>query len=119
MGLRKKDRGGDALDDLGRNDLAGSAPCSEAVEHDERVLLLERLLPVGLSTRAKAVSGLFCVLVVADRSRRGHDVVGCAPVRHDGGATRDRGATHEARLWTPSLLIAAVLEKNLGVKSGR
>lgn len=27
--------------------------------------------------------------------------------------------THEVRLCTPSLLIVAVLEKNLGVKSGR
>ena len=45
--------GGGVLDDLGRNDLAGTAPCGEAVEHEERVLGVERLLPVGLATRAK------------------------------------------------------------------
>lgn len=41
--------GGDVLHNLGRNDLAGTAPRSEAVEDNQRVLLVERRLPVGLA----------------------------------------------------------------------
>jgi hypothetical protein len=35
------------LDNRGRNHFAGSAPCGEAVEDDEGVLVLKRLLVVG------------------------------------------------------------------------
>lgn len=39
----------DSLDDGGRDHFAGPAPCGEAVEDDEGVLLLEGLGVVGLT----------------------------------------------------------------------
>lgn len=101
------------LDDLRRNDLAGTAPGSEAVKDEQGVLGLERLLPVGLS-------GEMSVFVSADSVRIAHDVVSLM-AKHNAARRRPRFKvrTHEVRLCTPSLLIAAVLEKNLGVEMGR
>jgi len=39
------------LDNLGRNDLAGPAPCSEAVKNKELILVFKGFLPFGLAER--------------------------------------------------------------------
>jgi hypothetical protein len=98
------------LDDLRRDDLAGTAPRSEAVEHKQRVLCLKRLLPVGLAAHKVSTKHTFA-------SRMTSCFSGETPRRHTARRVRDR--THEVRLCTPSLLIVAVFEKNFGVKSGR
>ena len=48
-GERGREWGENVLHNLGRDDLAGTAPRSEAVEDNQRVGLVECRLPVGLA----------------------------------------------------------------------
>jgi hypothetical protein len=69
----------DSLDDLRRNDLAGPAPRSEAVENEERVLGLQGLLPVGLA--ARIVSHPFPAIMTS-------------AVSHEAASSRDKRRGH-------------------------
>jgi hypothetical protein len=95
------------LDNGGRNHFAGTAPCGEAVQNDEGVFVLERLLVVVHPVNA-FVSRLFLRPMTSPSRSRWQ-------LRHGGMSTYDW------RLCTPCFcsLILLVVVKNWGVRSGR
>jgi hypothetical protein len=93
------------LDDLRSDDLAGTAPGSEAVEDHEAGLVTNRLVEGCLAT------GLLAAV------RRDNDVATAFETRRI--AQSRRGETYVWRLWTPVSDILAVLEKNFCVRRGR
>lgn len=95
----------DLLDDLGRNDLAGTAPGSEAVKDHQAGLVAERLIEGSLAVVPLAVA------------RRDNDVA--HTVKLCDVAPSRQCKTHVWRLWTPVSDILAVLEKNFCVRRGR
>ena len=93
----------DLLDNLGRNDLARTAPSSEAVKDHQAGLVAERLVKGGLA-----------VVLLAFPCRDNDVARAGKTLRHC-----DIWKTHVWRLCTPVSDILAVLEKNFCVKRGR
>ena len=100
-------RGKDLLDDLGGNHFTRAAPCREAVENHERVLVVHG----GVEFR-------LAVVRIASAAPVTYDV---AHAVGEGDGGRHRHETYFWRLWTPCFcsLMLAVLEKKRWVKSGR
>lgn len=95
----------DILDNLRRDDLARTAPCSETVKDHQAGLVAERLVEGGLTVRPLAVA------------RRNNDVAHVVKAR--AMAPSQQWKTYVWRLCTPVSDILAVLEKNFCVRRGR